>query len=136
MHKKSTLLPCRQGIMGKLLTILKRSQEQYSERFNLDSRHTFRCAIVVQSVFIDDAYAVGMRMKENLRFTSLNDSLNETMDEGAGDEGSRSANNDTIERISDPAGPQVVVIQSLEGNVQPILETSLFRTKLSKFLAN
>lgn len=75
-------------------------------------------------------------MKENLRFTSLNDSLNETMDEGAGDEGSRSANNDTIERISDPAGPQVVVIQSLEGNVQPILETSLFRTKLSKFLAN
>lgn len=82
-----------------------RSDAQEIDITSLQTRY-HGCAIVVQSVFIDDAYAVGMRMKENLRFTSLNDSLNETMDEGAGDEGSRSANNDTIERISDPAGPQ------------------------------
>ncbi|WKX99939.1 hypothetical protein Q1695_014647 [Nippostrongylus brasiliensis] len=71
-------------------------------------------ALVVQSVFIDDAYAVGMRLKEDARFPTLNDSLNESIDDhAAGDDGNRSntSKNDTMERISEGTPRQTATVE-------------------------
>ncbi|KAL6743758.1 hypothetical protein Aduo_016764 [Ancylostoma duodenale] len=63
-------------------------------------------SVVVRSIFIDDAYAVGLRLKEAMKLDGLDDSLNESFGEeqGAGDDAQR---NDTMERISGTIVEQV-----------------------------
>uniref|UniRef100_A0A7I4Y946 HORMA domain-containing protein n=1 Tax=Haemonchus contortus TaxID=6289 RepID=A0A7I4Y946_HAECO len=72
-------------------------------------------SVVVQSVFIDDAYAVGLRLKDGVQYGHLNDSLNDSFGEDAeaGDEPnfSDNNNNNTIERISDIAEQQVTNVE-------------------------
>ncbi|KAE9420246.1 hypothetical protein Angca_009507 [Angiostrongylus cantonensis] len=62
-------------------------------------------SVIVRSVFIDDEYILKMKLKERLRQCNPDDSLNDSFGgESDADDGShRSANNDTIERISETA---------------------------------
>ncbi|EYC09395.1 hypothetical protein Y032_0060g3091 [Ancylostoma ceylanicum] len=76
--------------------------------FSLEATSNPRASVVVRSIFIDDAYAVGLRLKEAMKLDGLDDSLNESFGEeqGAGDDAQRS-DNDTMERISGSIVEQV-----------------------------
>ncbi|ETN73689.1 HORMA domain protein [Necator americanus] len=89
-----------------------RSEAQEVEIGSLQTKH-HGASVVVQSIFIDDAYAVGLRLKETMKITSLDDSLNESLGEehGAGDEDNRSSIDDTMERISDGIAQQINVVE-------------------------
>ncbi|KAL6729699.1 hypothetical protein Aduo_000732 [Ancylostoma duodenale] len=96
-----------------------RSEAQEIEIGALQTKH-HGASVVVQSIFIDDAYAVGLRLKETMKLTSLNDSLNEGDEQGAGDDGYNSSNNDTMERISDGAMQQVEMVEIPRGEDTPM----------------
>ncbi|KAK6055767.1 hypothetical protein COOONC_06726, partial [Cooperia oncophora] len=73
-------------------------------------------SVVVQSVYIDDAYAAELRLKEGMQLTNLNDSLNDSFGEEpeSGDEGNRSGDgykNNTMERITETVEPQVEAVE-------------------------
>ncbi|KAK5971868.1 HORMA domain-containing protein [Trichostrongylus colubriformis] len=79
-------------------------------------------AVYIQSVYIDDAYAVGLRLKEGMKLGNLNDSLDESFadEAGAGDEANRSGDdtNNTMERISEASEQQVNVVEVPRGPPQ------------------
>ncbi|KAK6010035.1 hypothetical protein OSTOST_24977 [Ostertagia ostertagi] len=73
-------------------------------------------SVVVQSVYIDDAYAAELRLREGMQGDVLNDSLNDSYGDeaGAGDDGNRSDNNDnndTMERISGTSERQADAVE-------------------------
>ncbi|VDM75266.1 unnamed protein product [Strongylus vulgaris] len=65
-------------------------------------------SVAVKSIFIDDAYAVGLRLKETMKLDGLDDSLNQSFGEeqGAGDE-VQAPSDETLERISGPLEGQI-----------------------------
>ncbi|KJH53169.1 HORMA domain protein [Dictyocaulus viviparus] len=81
-----------------------RSDAQEIEIGSIQTKY-YGASVVIRSLFIDDAYAVGLRLKEAIKIGSLDDSLNDSFGEeaDASDEANRSNNNDTMERISDTA---------------------------------
>ncbi|EPB73838.1 HORMA domain protein [Ancylostoma ceylanicum] len=96
-------------------------------------------SVVVRSIFIDDAYAVGLRLKEAMKLDGLDDSLNESFGEeqGAGDDAQRS-DNDTMERISGSIVEQIDVMEEgrgdhvtkeTEGYYSPAINTSLIEMR-------
>ncbi|VDO25509.1 unnamed protein product [Haemonchus placei] len=85
-----------------------RSDAQEIEIGAMQTKYHGYASVVVQSVFIDDAYAVGLRLKDGVQYGHLNDSLNDSFGEDAeaGDEPnfSDNNNNNTIERIEGDRG--------------------------------
>ncbi|VDM53110.1 unnamed protein product [Angiostrongylus costaricensis] len=82
-------------------------------------------SVIVRSVFIDDEYAIKMRVNNAPRLSNMDDSLNESLDEvsGAGDGVHRSVNNDTIERISETALHQSETVEIAREEVRTADET-------------
>ncbi|KAK6758909.1 hypothetical protein RB195_016253 [Necator americanus] len=117
-----------------------RTDAQEIEIAKMQTKH-HGALLTVQSVFIDDAYAVGLRLKEIMKLDGLDDSLNESFEEenGAGDDVHRSFGNDTMEKISGAPVEQVDVVEVREGersgsengdrNQSPALNSSMIGTR-------
>ncbi|KIH51643.1 HORMA domain protein [Ancylostoma duodenale] len=90
-----------------------RPDAQEIEIVAMQTRH-HGSSVVMRSIFIDDAYAVGLRLKEAMKLDGLDDSLNESFGEeqGAGDDAQR---NDTMERISGAIVEQIDVLEARQG---------------------
>ncbi|CAJ0589658.1 unnamed protein product [Cylicocyclus nassatus] len=85
-------------------------------------------SIAVNSIFIDDSYAVGLRLKETMKLDGLDDSLNQSFGEeqGAGDEIQTS--NETLERISGPIEGQSDTMEIPRDGEREVQNTSTMST--------